>query len=173
MIKEPVPIHFMIMGGTIDSYDTDIPYPSIPFSKSIIPTYIKTLKLDNKTKFTTICLKDSRNISKKDMKKLLEKIKKSNYKHFVITTGTFTMGDVSRYLKQNMKKTKKTIILTGSMIPFYGFSISDAGFNIGYSVSKVQELPNGVYICMNGRIFSPSDVLKIISAGKFVKITDN
>lgn len=136
MTQKTFPIHFMITGGTIDSYDRDIHYPLLPIEKSIIPSYIKSLKLDNKIKFTIICLKDSRDISKKDIKKLLDNINKSTSKHIVVTCGTFALPDISRLLDLNNKKKDKTIVLTGSMIPIYGFPMSDGAFNLGYAVSK-------------------------------------
>ena len=169
MAKKTFPIHFMITGGTIDSYDTDIRYPIIPVEKSIIPTYIKNLKLANQIKFTVICLKDSREISKKDLKKLLNSIKKSSSKQIIITCGTFALPDLTRILSLNLRN-NKTIVLTGSMIPIYGFPLSDGPFNLGYSVAKVQELPCGIYVCMNGTVFSPSEVLKVISEGRFASI---
>ena len=160
------------MGGTIDSYDSDIVYPLIPNEKSIIPTYIKSLKLANKTKFTITCLKDSREVSKADLKKTLGSIKNSTAKQIIVTTGTFAMPDIARFIDLNLTNNNKTIIITGSMIPMYGFPMSDAPFNLGYSVSRVQELSSGVYVCMNGKVFSSSEVMKIVADGKFDSIFD-
>ncbi len=165
-----MPIQFIITGGTIDSYDTDIQYPLIPLEKSIVPTYINNLKLGNKTKFSVICLKDSREISKTDLNKLLTTINKSQIKQIIVTIGTFAMSDVSRFLELNIKNKNKTIILTGAMIPIYGFPLSDGPFNLGYAVSKVQELPKGIYIAMNGTIFSSKEIIKIVSEGKFASV---
>jgi len=170
MTQKTFPIHFMITGGTIDSYDRDILYPLVQHGKSTIPSYIKSLKLDNKTKFTIICLKDSRDISKKDIQKLLNNINKSTSKHIIVTCGTFALSDMSRLLELNNKKKDKTIVLTGSMIPIYGFPMSDGPFNLGYAVSKVQELPKGVYVCMNGNVFSSNEIVKIVTEGKFASI---
>ena len=160
-------IHFIITGGTIDSYDTDIVYPLIPFDKSIIPVYIKSLKLDNKTKFSIACLKDSRDLLKEDLKQILNSVEKSTSKRIIITCGTFAMSDVARFLDLNIKKKNKTIFITGSMIPIYGFPLSDGPFNLGFSVSKVQELPSGIYVSMNGKVFRPNEVSKILSEGRF------
>ena len=46
------------------------------------------------------------------------------------------------------------------MIPLEGFVPTDAGFNLGYAVAKSQDLKEGIYVCMNGRIFSPEEVVK-------------
>ncbi len=47
---------------------------------------------------------------------------------------------------------------------------SDALFNLGCSVSAVQLLPVGVYIVMNGRVFSWENVQKDRRQGVFEKI---
>ena len=56
------------------------------------------------------------------------------------------------------------------MIPLVGFSPSDGPFAIGYSIAKVQDLNEGIYICMNGRVFSPKEVMKVNKDGRFTSI---
>ena len=56
------------------------------------------------------------------------------------------------------------------MIPLIGFSPTDAGFNIGYAVAKSQELESGIYVCMNGKIFNPEEIIKVLSEGRFDSI---
>ncbi len=163
-------IHFIITGGTIDSKDSEIPFPSPPFEKSVIPQYMKNLRSDYKFNFSVVCLKDSRSLTKMDIKKIYGAIKKSKCRQIIITGGTYAMPDVARFLEANMRGTKKTIILTGSMLPIYGFPMSDGPFNLGYSVAMLRELPAGVYVCMNGKIFSPGEVLKYVSEGRFESI---
>ncbi len=46
------------------------------------------------------------------------------------------------------------------MIPIVGFSVSDAAFNLGYSIASFDRIQNGVYICMNGGVFNYEDVNK-------------
>lgn len=62
--------------------------------------------------------------------------------------------------KYTEKEINKTIILTGSMIPIVGFSISDAAFNLGYSIASFGYIKYGVYICMNGGLFGYDEVDK-------------
>jgi len=163
-------IHFFMTGGTIDSVYDGIRDTAVPRSHSIIPSYIGNLRLYTKTLFTEICMKDSRALSKDDMKKLCREVDKSPAKKIIITHGTYTMPDTARFLEANLKTKDKTIVLTGSMIPLEGFSPSDAGFNLGYSLSQVQILPKGVYVCMNGKSFSPKEVLKVLQEGRFDSI---
>jgi len=163
-------IHFIITGGTIDSYDKEIRYPLIPLQKSIIPIYIKGLKLHAKPEFTVVCLKDSRDIAKADLKKLLGAVEKSAAKRIIITCGTFAMPDIARFLDLNMRKKDKTIVLTGAMIPLYGFPLSDGPFNLGFAAAKAHDLPSGVYVAMNGKAFASNEVLKIVSEGRFESV---
>ena len=80
------------------------------------------------------------------------------------------MPDSSRFLVANLKRKDQVIILTGSMIPFIGFSPSDAPFNLGYALASVKTLNPGIYVCMNGQIFNPNEVVKNISEGRFVSV---
>lgn len=115
-------------------------------------------------------MKDSRQLSRSDIKKIYETIENSPHKRIIITHGTYTMPDTARYIKANLKKKDKVIILTGSMIPLVGFSPSDAPFNLGFSIAKSQELSNGIYVCVNGKVFSPTEIVKILSEGRFSSI---
>jgi L-asparaginase len=80
------------------------------------------------------------------------------------------MPDTARYLEANLKGNKRTIILTGSMVPLTGFAPSDAPFSLGFAIAKSQELPAGIYVCMNARVFKANEVQKIVSEGRFSSI---
>ena len=56
------------------------------------------------------------------------------------------------------------------MIPLSGFSNSDAGFNLGYAVSKVSEVKPGIYVCMNGHVFEPKEIIKLLKEGRFASV---
>ena len=155
---------------TIDSYYEGSKDTAVTNEKSVIPRFVKSLKLYTETIFSEICMKDSRSLTKEDLKKILEAVEKSDSDKIIITHGTYTMPDTARYLQANLKRKDQTIILTGSMIPLVGFSPSDAPFNLGYSISKAKDLPEGVYVCMNGRDFSPQEILKTLSEGRFSSI---
>jgi len=163
-------IHFIITGGTIDSFYDSTKDTVVPNKKSIIPQFIGSLKLYDKSEFTVVCMKDSREIVKADLKKILDVIEKSPHKKIIITHGTYTMPDTSRFLKANLKRKDQTIIVTGSMIPLLGFSPSDGPFTIGYAIAKVQDLEKGIYVCMNGRVFSSEEVMKVNKEGRFSSI---
>ena len=164
------PVHFIITGGTIDSYYEITRDTAVPNKVSVIPDYLKLLRLENKPTIEVVCMKDSRGISTADRKKIVAAIKKSPAKHILVTHGTYTMPDSGRFIEKNLGKTDKVIILTGSMIPLIGFSPSDAGFNLGFAMAKFDTLTPGVYVAMNGRIFTPNEVVKLVSEGRFSSI---
>lgn len=163
-------IHFILTGGTIDSYYDIVKETAITNEHSYIPRFIPMLKLYESTIFSEVCMKDSRDIKSADRKKILNAVKKSKSKRIIITHGTYTVGDTARYLNKKLKNQDKTIIFVCSMVPLIGFSPTDAGFNLGYAVAKSQDLGGGVFVCMNGRVFEPGEVVKILSEGRFESI---
>ena len=97
-----------------------------------------------------------------------QSIEKSPCDKIIITTGTFAMPKIARYLELNKKEKRKTIVMTGSTMPLYGFPLSDAPFNLGYALSQVQILEDGVHICMDGRSFSSDEAIKAAKDGTFL-----
>ncbi|MCK4555583.1 MAG: asparaginase, partial [Candidatus Aenigmarchaeota archaeon] len=75
-----------------------------------------------------------------------------------------------RFLEANLKREDQVIVLTASMLPISNFAMSDGCFNLGYAVAKVQDLKPGIYICMNGKVFASTEVIKVISQGRFSSI---
>lgn len=169
-MKKILPVHFIMTGGTIDSYYDTTKDTVVPHKKSIIPEYIKNLRLYIQINFSQVCMKDSREMTLKDMANVKGVIEKSKSNYFIVTHGTYTMADTARYLQKHLKKNKAVVILTGSMMPLKEFGNSDAPFNIGYSLSQAFNLEPGVYVCMNGRIFKPEEVAKLVGQGKFASI---
>lgn len=149
------------MGGTIEFKDPG--YEKINDQMMKLDTSIESY-LTNMVKphFTydieSVCEKDSREITQEDLEKLAKAIEGSAHENILVTHGTFTMKDTAKYLAG--KELKKKVILTGSMVPIVGFSLSDAAFNLGYSIASFEGVDLGVYIAMNGGIFKPDEVEK-------------
>lgn len=80
------------------------------------------------------------------------------------------MPDTAKYLEHNLKRKDQTIVFTGSLIPLTGFSPSDGSFNLGYSIAMIQTLGPSIHVCMNGRIFSPQEVAKLLYEGRFISV---
>lgn len=163
-------IHFVITGGTIDSRYDGSKDTAVPSETSIIPSFIGSLKLYRDATFTTVCMKDSRNLKRKDLENVLKTIEKSPHRNVIVTHGTYTMPDSARFLKASLKRRNQTIILTASVIPIVGFAPSDGPFNLGYAIAQLEHLKAGVYVAMNGRVFSPEEVMKVMSEARFTSI---
>lgn len=163
-------LHFIITGGTIDSYYDGTKDTAVTNEHSIVPKFVKILRLYEECEFTEVCMKDSRDLNETDREDILEAVIKSESQRIIITHGTYTLPDTARYVGANLKDHDKIVIFVCSMIPLEGFTPTDAGFNIGYAVAKSQELPKGIYVCMNGRLFTPDEVVKMLSEGRFGSI---
>ena len=157
-------------GGTIDSYYDGVKDTVMPLPHSSLPAFIRSLKLYENIVFTEICMKDSRALTKNDMLRVARAVQKSPHKKIIISHGTYTMPDAAKLVKANLKKNDQTIIFTGSMIPLMGFAPSDASFNLGYAVARVQGLNSGIYVAMNGRLFTPDEVAKLLYEGRFFSV---
>ena len=119
-----------------------------------------------KVKITTLMLIDSLEMTDGDRLKILDHCKSADENQIVITHGTDTMTKTCGVLAN--AKLKKTIILTGAMIP-YKFGSSDGLFNLGGALAFVQSLSHGVYIAMNGYCFEWDKVIKNKTTGVFEK----
>jgi len=108
MKKNTLSIHFIMTGGTIDSHYDGKKDTVVPNKQSIMPRFIESMKLYDKTIFSEVCMKDSREITKKDLKNILNKIEKSSSKRIIITHGTYTMSDSARFIETNLKRKDQT-----------------------------------------------------------------
>ena len=169
-MENKIKINIFLTGGTIDSHWDGKADTAVISDFSVVPDYFKTLILYAEVEFTEICLKDSRNLNSSDLNNLIEKLESCDNTKIIITHGTYTMPDTAKFLQANLKRKDQTIILTGSMVPLAGFSPSDASFNLGYAVAEVNNLSVGVYLCMNGRTFTPDEVAKNLAEGKFYSV---
>ena len=70
MTKENT-IHFILTGGTLDSFYDGTKDTVLAREHSIVPDYIKSAKLYEDFDFTEVCMKDSRNLSMEDLGNIL------------------------------------------------------------------------------------------------------
>ncbi|HBY74265.1 MAG TPA: asparaginase [Candidatus Kerfeldbacteria bacterium] len=164
-------IHCIFTGGTIDSYYEGSQDTAVPAKHSVVPRYLKNLKLYDQFQYTELCMKDSRAINDADRKKLVRIITRSKANYILVTHGTYTMPDSARFVERHLPKNQtKIIIFTGAMIPLDGFTFSDGGFNLGYTISQFHCAAPGVYVAMNGKLFPAKTSTKIIAQGRFAEI---
>ena len=159
-------IQIFITGGTIDKKYNELSGDLI-FDKTHIVDMLNRSRCMTETLSEVIFLKDSLDIDTQDRDLIINKCNESLSEKILITHGTDTIVETAKQIQSlNMAK---TIVLTGSMIP-YSISDSDALFNLGFAFSAVQTLKAGVYVCMNGKIFTADKVKKNTSVGIFDEI---
>ncbi len=155
---------FIFTGGTIDSYyDVDQCTP-VPHPASIIPSYVeKRLFLDRDIRFEYIqlCSKDSRDISDIDRREIVQLLEKGQSNRYIITHGTYTLFETARFIQKQLPCVDKKIILTGSMIPLDGYYHSDGHSNLGFALGLIEEVKDGVWVCIKGKCYSPDDKVKL------------
>lgn len=147
-------IRVFITGGTIDCERIEKGNKYI-FTKTHLPEMLKQARNKEDIKSEVLMLKDSIHMTDTDRKKILQSCKECKEDKIIITHGTDTMVETAKVLGKDIEN--KTIVLLGAMIP-YNQKDSDALFNLGCAFSAVQSLPKGVYITMNGKIFSWNNV---------------
>ena len=89
----------------------------------------------------------------------INKCRTSRDRRIVITHGTDNLIETAKFIaiKQQEDETNdlsnKTIVLVGAMRPQL-FQNSDANFNIGCAVGAARVLPPGIFIAMNGQVYT-------------------
>jgi L-asparaginase len=159
-------IVFIQTGGSIDK---DYPKTQYGYAFEITEPAVKRIlqKVNPNFEFEIISVlkKDSLDITEEDRKKIHENCQKAGSNKIIITHGTDMMIETAKKLSDIKDK---VIILTGATKP-EKFSDSDAAFNVGTAIGAVNILSKGVYIAMNGRIYSWNKVKRKPETGQFVE----
>lgn len=160
-------IHVILTGGRIDSVWDGGVDEIVVATHSVIPDFLKSIGTNLDITFTEICMKDSRALTPEDREAIRKTLDTSEASKILITHGTHTLPDTVQYLHEKLEKKDKTIIFTGASAPLKDFARSDAGFNLGYAIAKVQELPAGMYLCIGGITKSFEEMQKQLKEGNF------
>ena len=156
-------IAVFVTGGTFDKEYNEIS-GELYFKDTHIREILELGRAQLEVKIKKLMLIDSLNMTNEDRRVILQNCISVKDKKIVITHGTDTMTETAKILaKENLKK---TIVLTGAMIP-YKFGSSDGLFNLGSAFAFAQVLPRGVFVAMNGRFFNWDKVAKNKISGKF------
>ncbi|MFC1732652.1 asparaginase domain-containing protein [candidate division KSB1 bacterium] len=156
-------IQIIATGGTLDKRYNELD-GNLVFKDTHLNEMLAVARCTTSIELNNVMLKDSLDMDEKDREKILNACLISKKDKIIITHGTDTMVETAKLLGENIKN--KTIVLTGAMIP-YSFGGSDSLFNMGCAIASAQTLPNGIYIVMNGKIFSWDNVMKDKKAGEF------
>ncbi len=166
--NSPPPIQLFVTGGTLDKqYQTTT--GELMFPATHLPLMLQEANTTLAIKTTVLMQKDSLELTDADRERICQACIDTPQHTIVITHGTDTMVNTALVLNQHPKLKHKTIVLTGAMRPFM-LSHSDASFNLGAALMAVQLANSGVYIVMNGRLFSANQVQKNRQLGLFTEL---
>ncbi len=149
-------------GGTIDKVYFDA-LSEYQIGDPVVKNILKEALAKFSFEVASILKKDSLEITDEDRELIFKQVAAEPCEHILITHGTDTMINTAQRLEEIKNK---TIVLTGAMQPAR-FRNTDAIFNIGYAIAAAQHLPHGVYLAMNGQIFTPDAVQKNRAAAQF------
>ena len=159
-------IKIFVTGGTFDK-DYDEKNGKLYFKDTHMSEILNLGRSKVEVNIETLMMIDSLDMKDTDRRLIVDSCEITNEKNIIVTHGTDTMTDTAKKLGE--KNLQKTIVLTGAMIP-YKFGTSDGLFNIASALAYVQTLSNGVYVAMNGRVFSHDSVIKNKETGVFEEI---
>ncbi len=146
-------IRLFITGGTIEKSQKGPPHVGYDTQKTVIHDLLTEARSSLSIHVEQLMNKSSRHLTAEDRALIAKKCQDAPEDQILITHGTITMSETAEYLASHVRN--KTIVLTGSMVPF-SLGQSDAGFNLGASLIAVQTQPHGVYVVMEGRVFTYS-----------------
>ena len=157
-------VHIITTGGTIEGLEYNTLEHGPAVLTATIQDFLKDANISIKYTLEKAFQKDSRFITSEDRLLLAERIVASDCDYVLITHGTLTMVETSKFLGR--LGLDKTIVLVGALI--LGIQENtDAPFNLGYAIGSMSHLRQGVYIAMNGSIFSWENVKKNLEKNQF------
>lgn len=156
-------IRILVTGGTFDKEYDEI-NGKLFFKNTHLEEMLTLGRSKLEVSITPLMMIDSLEMTDVHRKLILESCLQSQEKNIVITHGTDTMENTAQALGPAIKD--RVIVLTGAMIPIK-FGSSDGLFNLGSALAFAQSLPPGVYVAMNGRVFSWDNVTKDRTTGEF------
>jgi L-asparaginase len=135
-------------GGTIDKVYFD-KLSEFTVGESYVPCFLKNI-LNSDFNHIPLFQKDSLDMTDKDRAQLKKTVQAAN-SDVLITHGTDTMIQSAQELVK--LSTRHKVVLTGAMQPLL-FQTTDAVFNIGFALATMRCMKEGVYIAINGEVFS-------------------
>lgn len=148
-------ILFVQTGGTIDKdYPKTVKGYAFEICEAAIKNILERIHPGFEYEIKTLMRKDSSEITETDRKRIIDYCRKTAYKKIIITHGTDTIIQTAKKLS---KIKNKTIVLTGAFKP-EKFKNSDADFNVGFALGAMNNAPSGVFIALNGKLFSAENI---------------
>lgn len=158
-------IFILSTGGTLDKVHNPIS-EALEFDEN---SHIEQIMVQSNApdfRHMNLMRKDSADMTQDDRQAILEAVRAAPEKKILITHGTSTMVETAQFLTKQTELSDKAIVLTGAMRPF-SLMRSDAPFNLGCAIGALNVLDKGVFITMNGNLFTPDNVIKNVAEGRF------
>jgi L-asparaginase len=156
-------LRIIATGGTFDKHYDELT-GILGFADSHLPAVLARARMTIPVELEQLPLLDSLEMRDVDRQRVLAACRAAGEQAIVIIHGTDTMRETAVLL--GAAALDKTIVLTGAMIP-YEIANSDALFNFGFASGIAQTLQPGVYVAMNGQVFTWNNVTKNRAAGVF------
>lgn len=155
-------ILILTTGGTIDKvyFDASSDYE---VGEPTVPHVFREAGVTLEWRLEPLFRKDSLELTDADRAAIRAACVAAPETHLLITHGTDTMTETAAALAD---VPGKTIVLTGALAPAR-FRVTDAVFNLGLALGALQGQPPGVYLAMNGTVFTAGQVRKNRGAGRF------
>jgi L-asparaginase len=150
-------------GGTIDKQYFDA-LSEYQVTESMVETMLRTARVRHPFRVQELMRKDSLELTDADRARIRQAVDDAPETAIVITHGTDTMVQTAAVLQD---LADRTIVLVGALAPAR-FVESDAAFNLGMAFACAQVAAPGVYVTMNGTVFSAGDVVKDRGRNAFV-----
>ncbi len=162
IVKEHQMIKILTTGGTIAKRYDEIS-GKLHFDKKHLEKMLGQGRCTRDISIEAIMMKDSLEMNDGDRQKIYDAVLACKETSIMIVHGTDTMVETAQRLSTIEGK---IILLVGAMIP-YAFKNSDALFNVGAAFGALASLDVGVYVVMNGQVFSWDRVQKDREKGVF------
>lgn len=163
-------IEVMTTGGTIDKVYFDA-NSEFSIGDSVVPELLVEANINDQFVVTGLLRKDSLEMTDDDRQRIAAAVLASKQRLILITHGTDTMVQTAEAVTASIAQQAggiepKTVVLMGSMQPAR-MRYSDAVFNLGFAVAALKLLAPGVYVAMNGEVFTADAVRKNLKAQRF------
>jgi L-asparaginase len=155
-------IRIFTTGGTIDKIYFDR-VSEFQVGEPQIGEVLREAGVSFAYEIESLLRKDSLDLTAGDRKFIRQAVAAAAERNILVTHGTDSMIETALALQGIPGK---IIVLTGALQPAR-FRQTDAVFNIAAAVMAVQLLPEGVWVVMNGRVFTPEKVRKNREGNRF------
>lgn len=155
-------IEIFTTGGTFDKVYYDA-LSEFSIGEPMAKPLLDDAGVNFEYRITSLLKKDSLEFTDSDRELLATSVRQSAADRILIIHGTDTMTLSAAALGEI---TDKTVVFTGAMQPARMLH-SDAPFNLGFALGALQCLPGGIYIAMNGQVFTAGEVQKNRAKARF------